>query len=134
MWYIYAQHTCESRISIFNFVCHMIELRAVFGLIDVFYQSQQFFNCFILLLTVPESLPTLIFMVVQFLPSTSISELSEHILWRALQLFQSLPEVQGYCPCKALAPAGEKTHFSWLIHSTSERTFRHDASHERSKQ
>ena len=58
----------------------------------------------------PEYLLTTIFLVVQFLPGTSISELSEHILQRAPQLFDNLPKVFGDRPCHALPPAGEKIH------------------------
>ena len=39
-----------------------------------------------------------------------ISEPSEHILQRGLQLFHSLPQVSGDRPCKALPLAGEKIH------------------------
>ena len=149
MWSQYAQYTffrCffESRKSpaneaswnkpcfaIFNFWnSHMTQLLVVFVLIDVICQCQQSFVtwlCSILWLIVPEFCKS----------GKSMSELSEHILQRALRLFHNLRE--GFLRWSSYArrwtPAGERKHtFSLLIHSISQRTFLHDFSCHRSKQ
>ena len=75
--------------------------------------------CSMSLLIAPEYLLTIINLVVEFLPGTSISKPFEHILLRVLRLFHNLPQVFGDRICMLLPPAEEKTHLSWPIRSVS---------------